>query len=375
MQHGMIERNADVPDDKRIHFRIGINLGDVIVDDKDLYGDAVNIAARLETLAEPGGICASRAMYEQIRDRLALPFADGGEQSVRNIVRPVGVYALSAEAVGALPKPDVGTAMPRLRPRYARRNAAALALVGLLIIAGGTWWIWSSQKMPSATVTAMPVSTAALAAPRLSMVVLPFADLSDDREQQYFADGVTEDLTTDMSQLSGTFVISRNTAFTYKGKPTNAKQIGRELGVRYVLEGSVQRSGTRVRITAQLIDAETDAHLWAERFERDTTDLLALQNEITSRIAFALNLALIDVEATRPTTNPDALDFLFRARAAAAKPGSREKYAEAVSLFERALALNRQSVEAQGRLAIQLTARVLDEMTDTRATDIARRKS
>src|SRR5712691_5895679 len=270
MQHGMTERNADVADDRCILFRVGINLGDVIVDDKDLYGDAVNIAARLENLADPGGICISRTVREQIRDRLDLPFADGGEQSVKNIARPIRVYALSADTVAALPKAEAPAASRPAGRHYSRQNIAAVALAGvLMIIAGAMWWLWPSATRPPAT------------APRLSIIVLPFNNLSDDPEQQYFADGVTEDLTTDLSRIQGSFVISRNTAFTYKGKPVNAKQIGRELGVRYVLEGSVQRSAKQIRVNTQLIDAETDAHLWAERFERDTTDLFALQDEIT----------------------------------------------------------------------------------------------
>jgi TolB-like protein len=376
LQQGMISRNADLLDDKRIRFRIGINLGDVIVDDKDLYGDAVNVAARLESLAEPGGICISRAMYDQIRDRLALPFDDGGEQSVRNIARPVGVYALSAEAIAALPQPEVRAAFPKTGSHYERRNVVALALAGLLILGGGVWWLWSSQKMPLATVTATPVSTAPLRVPRLSIVVLPFANLSDDRGQQHFADGVTEDLTTDLSQLSGLAVISRNTAFTYKGKTVDAKQIGRELAVRYVLEGSVQRSGSRVRITAQLIDAETDAHLWAERFDRDTADLFAIQNEITSRIAIALNVTMIGMEAARPTTNPDALDYFFRGRVAGLnKTSSPETYAERISMMERALALDPQLVDAQSLLAVFLAGRAMDRMASFPAADIARAES
>jgi adenylate cyclase len=377
MQQGMIDRNADVPDDKRIRFRVGINLGDVIVDDKDLYGDVVNIAARLENLAEPGGICISRTVREQIRDRLALPFEDGGEQSVKNIARPIRVYALSADAVAALPKAELPAVPRTTEPRYPHRRVAAIALAGVLIIAGGLWWLWPSPKAPSATATAPPLEKAAVpavpsAAPRLSVVVLPFANLSDDREQQYFADGVTEDLTTDLSRIAGSFVISRNTAFTYKDKPVNAKQIGREVGVRYVLEGSVQRSGKQVRINAQLIDAETDAHLWAERFERDIGDLFALQNEITSRIAVALNVELVGAEATRPTENPDALDYILRGRAAGWKPISREVYAEAISWFERALALDPRSVEAQSRLAIALVNRMLDQMADSAAADMER---
>ena len=202
--------------------------------------------------------------------------------------------------------------------------------------------------------------------------MLPFTNLSDDPEQQYFADGITEDLTTDLSRIADMFVISRNTAFTYQDKPVDTKQIGRELGVRYVLEGSVRRSGNQVRVNAQLIDAETDAHLWAERFDRDIGDLFALQNEITSRIAIALNLELIAAEAARPTEHPDALEYIFRGRAVRLKPPTRENHAEAIGLFERALALDPRSVEAQSRLAIALTARVLDGMSDTPAADIAR---
>jgi TolB-like protein/Tfp pilus assembly protein PilF len=209
-------------------------------------------------------------------------------------------------------------------------------------------------------------------APRLSIVVLPFTNLSSDSEQEYFADGITDDLTTDLSRISGSFVIARNTALTYKGKEVSAKQIGRELGVRYVLEGSVRRSGDRVRINAQLIETETEAHLWAERFERDTGDLFALQDEITSRIATALDLALMDAESLRRTEHPDARDYIFRGYAVASKPPTRENYAEAVRCFECALALDPRSAEAQGSLADVLMGRVLDEMTDTVAADIAR---
>jgi TolB-like protein/Flp pilus assembly protein TadD len=202
--------------------------------------------------------------------------------------------------------------------------------------------------------------------------VLPFANLSNDPEQQYFADGVTEDLTTDLSRIADMFVISRNTAFTYRNKRVDTKQIGRELGVRYVLEGSVQRSGNRVRVTAQLIDAETDAHLWAERFYGDADDLFALQDEITSRIAVALNLELVSAEAARPAEHPDALYYILRGRAASNKPQTRDTRAEAIRMFEAALALDPQSVEAQAALAGQLAGRALDGMADSAAADIAR---
>jgi len=206
----------------------------------------------------------------------------------------------------------------------------------------------------------------------LSIVVLPFANLSDDREQQYFADGITEDLTTDLSRITEIAVISRNTAFTYRKKPVNTRQIGRELGLRYVLEGSVQRSGSQVRVSAQLIDAETDAHLWAERFDRDIGNLFALQDEITSRIAVALNLELVGAEAARPTEHPDAMDYIFRGRAALNEPPTRNSYAAAISLFESALALDPRSAEAQSWLACAIERRVLDHMSDSAAADIVR---
>jgi TolB-like protein/Flp pilus assembly protein TadD len=328
VQRAMIDREAGIPEDRRIRFRIGINLGDVIVEDDDIFGDGVNVAARLEALSEPGGLCISRMVRDQIRDKLAYAFEDLGEQSVKNIARPVRIYALRSEAVAALPAPTAPLAPP----------ISQLAVV-----------------------------------PRLSIVVLPFANLSNDPEQQYFADGITEDLTTDLSRIPGMLVISRNTAFTYRNKPIDTKQIGRELGVRYLLEGSVRRSGKQVRINAQLIETETDTHLWAERFDSDTVDLFALQNEITARIGNTLNLELIAVEAARPIERPDALDYIFRGRVLfLGKPPSRDHYAEAMSLFEHALALDPQSAEAQTYLAAVLVIRVVTFMTDSVAADLAR---
>jgi TolB-like protein/lipopolysaccharide biosynthesis regulator YciM len=209
-------------------------------------------------------------------------------------------------------------------------------------------------------------------APRLSIVVLPFSNLSDDREQQFFADGITEDLTTDLSRLADMLVISRNTAITYGSKPVGTKQIGRELCVRYVLEGSVRRSGDQVRVNAQLIDAETDAHLWAERFDREMGDLFALQDEITSRIAIALNLELVAAEAARATEHPDALDHILRGRAVGFKPMTRDSFAEAITLFERALAVDPGSIEAQIRLAGALVGRLFDFGSSSAEADIER---
>jgi len=202
--------------------------------------------------------------------------------------------------------------------------------------------------------------------------VLPFANLSNDPEQQYFADGITEDLTTDLSRIGGMLVISRNTAFTYQGKRVDTKQIGRELCVRYVLEGSVRRLGNRIRVTAQLIDAETDVHLWAERFDGDTSDLFALQDEITARLANALGVELIAAEAIRPSEHPDALDYILRGRAAWNKGPTRDNYAQAISLFERALALDPRSVDAQSWLGYTLAVRVTNLVSESAAADIAR---
>ena len=215
------------------------------------------------------------------------------------------------------------------------------------------------------------VPVAARPPPRLSIVVMPFANLSNDPEQEYFADGISDDLTTDLSRIAGSFVIARSTAFTYKGKAIEARQIGGELRVRYVLEGSVRRSGSQVRVNTQLIDAESGAHLWAERFDRDIGDLFVLQDEITSRIAVALDLELIEAEAARPAGHPDVLDCILRGRAALSKPAARDNYAVAIGLFERALALDQRSVEAQSWLATALEARLYSQMTDSAAVDKA----
>jgi adenylate cyclase len=308
------------------YFRAEIPFSRKAVDGDDIFGDGVNITARLEALAEPGGICISRVVREQIRDKLPYPFDDMGEQIVKNIARPVRVYALRSEVVAGLPAPSVPAVLPIFQP----------------------------------------------AVPRLSIVVLPFTNLSNDPEQQYFADGITEDLTTDLSRIADMFVISRNTAFTYKEKPVDARQIGRELSVRYVIEGSVRRSDREVRINVQLIDAKTGAHLWAERLDRDMGDLFRLQNEITGRIARALQFELLNVEVGRSTDHPDVQDYILRGRAAWTRPISRENYDEGVNLFERALALDPHAVEAQVGLANTLIGRFIDFPSDEPEVDLQR---
>src|SRR5690242_5125985 len=337
IQRAMAERDLDLAEERRLRFRIGVNLGDVIADSGDIYGDGVNIAVRLEGLAVPGGICVSGTVRDHIGDRLPYAFEDMGEQNVKNIARPVRAYALRPERVASLP----ARRSPTRRNRAIIGTAAAAALIVVCI----GWWFWPVETLFSragkpadqATASAPPMPPAPVTsvlrpavAPRLSIVVLPFTNLSNDPDQQYFADGIAEDLTTDLSRIPHMFVISRNTAFTFRNKPVDTKQIGHDLGVRYLLEGSVQRSGNQVRVTAQLIDAETDAHLWAERFDRDTDDLFALQNEITSRIANALNLELVTTEATRPTEHPDALDYILRGRAAANKGATPDNVTQAI---------------------------------------------
>ena len=379
IQHGMGEREPEVPEERRIRFRIGINLGDVIAEGEDIFGDGVNIAARLEVLAEPGGICISRVVRDQVRDRLNHTFEDLGEQTVKNIARPVRVFALRPETIAVTPMSDVVPIRevpisPRRRRSIVPPIAATVATV--LSIAVIAWWVWIAPRTTTAPAVSAATATtsiaAPLAAPRLSIVVLPFTNLSNDPDQQYFADGITEDLTTDLSHIPDMIVIAGSTAFTFKNKPVDAKQIGRELGVRYLLEGSIQRSGNQIRVNAHLIEAETAAHLWAERFDRNMDDLLVLQNEITNRIANALGVELISQEAARPIQRPDALDYILRGRAEFSKPPSRDNYEQAIRLFEHALALDPQSVEAKSWLAVVLSVRVLDGMTGSRSADVAR---
>ena len=261
------------------------------------------------------------------------------------------------------------------RPSWRGRAIIGISTAATLVVACLVWWLWPASNffsragrpaeqatgstMSAATMPTVAIS-APLVAPRFSIVVLPFANLSNDPDQEYFADGIAEDLTTDLSRISGLFVISRNSAFTYKGKPVDTKQIGRELGVRYVLEGSVQRSGNQIRVNAQLVDAETDAHLWAERFDGDMSDLFALQDEVTRRIAISLKLELIVAEAARPTGNLDALNLVLRGRSMYLRPMSRHRDDEIISLFQRAFELDPGSVRAQIVLAGALANRQLD---------------
>jgi adenylate cyclase len=383
VQRAMVDRNAELPDDKRITFRIGINLGDVIADGDDIYGDGVNIAARLEALAEPGGLCISRTVRDHVGDRLPYAFEDMGEQSVKNIAQPVHAYALSAAAVASLPEVTIRLQPIGPSPRNGLRLAVLVAsIVAAIGLGTAVWWAWpigNSTVVPvQAPVTASvpsPSAPAAKSVPRLSIVVLPFANLSSDPDQEYFVDGITDDLTTDLSRISGSFVIARNTAFTYKGKPVDAKQIGRELGVRYVLEGSVRRAGDKVQVNVQLIDATTGAHLWADRFDTERANLAAAQTQITGRLARTLGVELIRAEERRieaDTVSPDARDLVMRGWAWFYKPWSSATLQQGQRFFEQALEIDPLSIDARIGLARTLLSKVADHFTGSPPQDMAR---
>lgn len=310
--------------DRRLVFRVGINIGDVIVGAHDIFGDGVNIAARLEGIAEPGGICVSSSAFDQVRGKVATEFVDLGEQNLKNIPHPVRAYAAVRDGSGPAAQTDGTAARPP-------------------------------------------------AAPHLSIVVLPFVNIGGDSEQDYFVDGVTESLTTDLSRIQGSFVISRNTAFTYKSKSPDVRQIGRELNVRYVLEGSVQRGGHRFRVNVQLIDAETGNHLWAERFDKPVADIFDMQDEIVSRLANTLDSELVEAEAQRASRSPhpDAMDLYFQGMACWNKGLTPEYMAQAQDFFERALALDPENIDAQVGMATVVATSAGSFVTDDRTAHLA----
>jgi TolB-like protein/class 3 adenylate cyclase/Tfp pilus assembly protein PilF len=318
------ELTIDEVEDSRIAFRVGINIGDVIVEPHDIFGDSVNIAARLEGIAEPGGLCISSTAYDYVQGKVGVKFVDLGEQNLKNIARPVRAYALVRDELSLPTKGSSTTPSPPL-------------------------------------------------APRLSIVVLPFANIGGDHEQEYFVDGVTESLTTDLSRISGAFVIARNTAFTFKGKALDVKKLGRELNVRYVLEGSVQRSGNRLRVNVQLVDAETGNHLWAERFDKPIADLFDMQDEIISRLANALDAELIAAEARRAehSVHPDAMDLVFQGRSCFNRGLIPDYMTQARRFFEQALALDPENIEAMAGLARVDQNLGASLMTDDRSAQLA----
>jgi adenylate cyclase len=336
----MVEHNAGVAPEKRIEFRIGIHLGDVVQEsDGDLMGDGVNIAARLEGIAAPGAICLSEDAYRQVSGRLDMAVTDLGQTELKNIERPIRVYSLQV-GVPAQAKPAT-EAKPAESKKRSRLGLLAAGIVALILVATGAWYFLGANRPAQAA--------------HLSIVVLPFTNLSNDPAQDYFADGITENLTTDLSRIRDSFVIARNTAFAYKGKPIDAKEIGKELGVRYVLEGSVQRDQNRMRVNAQLIDAQSGAHLWADRFEEDVTDLFKLQDQVVARLANTLGYELVRAEATKGarSTNPDANDLVMRGLALFNEPSqpSKERNDASRAFYEQALAIEPNNAAAIAGLA------------------------
>ena len=327
VQRGMAERNGELAEDRWIAFRVGINLGDVIEQDGDLLGDGVNVAARLEGLADPGGICLSRAARDQVRDRIEVALEDLGEVEVKNMARPVRVFRVLAE-----PGSFTEIAGKPRSKQLSMRVTAALIVVAVLAGGGVLAWLepWRSDS----------ASLTSLLSAKTSIAVLPFSNLSRDPDQEYFSDGITNDLITDLSKFHDLFVIASNSVFTYKGKAVKIQKVGRELGVNYVLEGSVQKLGDRVRINAQLIDAADGKHLWAERYDGATTDLFDLQDRITQNIVGVLAIKLTDIERERAsaksTRDLQAYDYVLKGRHLISHVTSKANF-EARELFRKAL--------------------------------------
>jgi adenylate cyclase len=349
IQRVLRARNADVPSERKMEFRIGIHMGDVRVEGPRIYGDGVNIAARLEALAEPGGVCISATVHEQVRNKLDVGYDDLGDQAVKNVPEHVHVYGVQ---IGSMPT-DI--------PRQAAGGRSGLRRVGLVagaivtLLAVGLWATWPRARdlvLDRVGLAGPPVNPSLPEGP--SLVVLPFANLSNDPEQEYFSDGITEDLTTDLSRSPFIFVISRNSAFSYKGKSVKIEEIGRELGVRYVLEGSVRKAGDQVRITAQLIDAANGFHVWSQRYDRQLADIFTLQSEISQEILGAVGVEINQAELERirrkPTEDLTAYDALMRGLSLFNR-FSRKDNTEARRLLEQAIELDPSYPEAHALLA------------------------
>ena len=352
VQRELHARNEGLPDERRMDFRIGVNLGDVLVRDGELFGDGVNIAARLEALAEPGGVCISRTVYDQVKSRLELEYEYLGEQQVKNIAEPVRAYRVRiGEGEIAPPaQPSAGRAKPR------RKRVLLAAAVVIIAVAGG-WLAWDSyqENQLQAAVAALKEEAKLPLPEKPSIAVLAFENLSSDPEQEYFSDGIAENLITHLSKVPHLLVIARNSSFSYKGKAVKVRQIGRDLGVRYVLEGSVQKVGDRVRINAQLIDAATGNHVWAERYDRELRDIFAVQDEIVHKLLTEIAVKLIAGEGDRgwftPPANLEAFDLYLQAsnKFTIGEIGSAEKLA-ARGLIAKAVALDPDWAEAHAMM-------------------------
>ncbi len=347
IQRAMVGRNASVPEDRQITYRFGINIGDIIVDGEDIYGDGVNVAARLEALAEPGGICVSRSVHTQIEGKVDLVFEDLGEQQVKNIPKPVQIFRVRLDG----PAADHGTVAAATAKRSLRWPVVAGGLAVLVMVAGIALWQrpWAPREEPaSETNMAFPLPD------KPSIAVLPFENMSGDPEQEYFADGIVEDIITDLSKISGLFVIARNSSFAYKGKKTDIRTVAKELGVLYVVEGSVRRVADEVRINAQLIEAATGGHLWAERYDGSLADVFALQDKVTEKIVLALAVNLTSGEQSQKIRlrfdNPRAYDAFLQGREFYRR-ATPEDYAKAVPHLEDAIQLDNKYGRAYAALA------------------------
>jgi adenylate cyclase len=358
VQRGMAEWNADIPQDKRIEFRVGIHQGDVITEAGDIFGDGVNVAARLEGLAQPGGICVSGRVHEDAHGKLDISFEDMGEQQLKNISRPVRVFRVVPNGpAGVLGKKSSGFLSRGWKGIGLRHAGMALVAVLLVLFGAAYWRLQRSEPQPSP-------------ARRLSMVVLPFKNLSNEPEQEYFAEGITDDLTADLSRIGDSFVIAPSTARTYKD--ADPKRVGQELRVHYLLDGSVRRTGSTVRINARLIDTRTGAEIWSDRFDGDWTKSMQLQDIITGRLARRLDLELINQESRRAEiarpNAPDAVDLAMRGWAVLNQPYSREQLAQSRGLFEQALQIDpglpKALVGLAGALALEVNYRWTDKPAD-----------
>jgi adenylate cyclase len=340
IQRELKSRNAQSPENRRMEFRIGINLGDVIVEGERIYGDGVNIAARIEGLAEGGGICVSGGAHEQVKNKLSLGYEFLGERSVKNIAEPIRVYRV-------LTMPEAAPQVTQIRKEKSRWLQWPVGIAAALIVLASVVVIWSVylRSSPPEQKTASKPTPPIPLAERASIAVLPFKNLSGNQEQEYFSDGITNDIITDLSKFREMLVIASNTVFTYKGKPVNIKDVSRELGVRYVLEGSVQKAGDTVRINAQLTDATAEHHLWAERYERDIKDLFSVQDEIVQTIVATLAIKIDAAERARAmrkdTDNLEAYDYVLRGEEFLLS-GTRSASIKAKEMFRKAIDLDSQ---------------------------------
>jgi TolB-like protein/class 3 adenylate cyclase len=375
IQQGMAERNKETAESEQIVFRIGINLGDIIVEEDDIFGDGVNIAARLEGLASPGCICISGAVYDAIGNKLPLDYEYLGEQTVKNIVQPVRTYRVQLASGSELEIPEPEG--PSNQKSQIRLSIIVIAVI--VAVTGTLLWLqpWQQKEEPASEER---VVTPLLEIP--SIAVLPFDNMSGDPEQEYFSDGISEDIITDLSRLKNLAVIARNSSFTYKGVTAKAEDIGKDLNVNYLLEGSVRRAGDRVRITAQLIDTNNGHHLWAERFDRELTDVFAVQDEITDQIVSALSIQLSGDEqqqlARSSTSNFEAYDLFLLGQRASAQLTD-EALSNAAELYREAISIDPSFARAYGALAITLTRHATLGFSDSpleareRALELARK--